>query len=60
MATEAQTTVAGALTDLGFERVEPKRPVMGGPQEFRLNEDAAERLAGKTVTVDSDGSVRVG
>ena len=59
-ATKIQTDIMNALESLGFAPQPDESDVVGGPMKLAANDEALDALKGKTVTVDSDGSVAVG
>lgn len=59
LATREQALVAGVLEDMKLEAVQQNPVVPGSPQKFKVTEKTLEYLKDKTVTVDSDGSVKI-
>ncbi len=62
--TEAQSYVCGCLEQLKFEPVPAPGGVVGGPQRFRITQKTVDFLrntanAGKTITVENDGSITI-
>ena len=59
-ATKVQTDIMQALEALGFVYQPDESKKVGGPMDFTASDEALDVLKGKTVTVNSDGSVTVG
>ena len=59
MSTPEESLVMMALQSLGFEMKPSNSKIVGGPADLVASNAALDRLKGKTVTVDGDGSVTV-